>query len=158
MFSIEFTDEPLEHPYDDSTIAAAPGLLVMAGRSERFISNLALWDKNDYESHWRRELKSIIDGKNRVAIITCYNDPAHSTEMEIWPAYRDDGMVRMQNHLLSYIDLPQGFAVSEVSSYLEDRQVIDEDGNKLSEWSVTIRDIEEFLKWHEEHGSTRYEP
>jgi hypothetical protein len=36
MFSIGFTDEPLEHPYDDTSIPAAPGTLVLGKSTEEF--------------------------------------------------------------------------------------------------------------------------
>ena len=55
MFSIGFTDEPLEYPYDDTSIPAAPGRLVLGESTEEFLANLSLWSKLDYESHWTRE-------------------------------------------------------------------------------------------------------
>ena len=51
MFSIKFADEPLEYPFDDTTIPAAPGALVLGKTTEEFLANLSLWSKSDYESH-----------------------------------------------------------------------------------------------------------
>jgi hypothetical protein len=145
MFSIAFTDEPLEYPYDDKSIPAAPGLLILVNVLEGFSANLAIWDKKVYEAHWRRELKSLLDGSSKVALVVCHDDPAASSNLEIWPVYRDGEWARFQNHLPFYESFPPEFTVAEVSEFLKDREVVDEDGNRISEWSVALRDIEMFL-------------
>jgi len=131
MFSIGFADEPAEYPYDDVTIPAAPGLLVMGKTFEGFSANLALWDKKTYEAHWLRELKSLFDGASKATLIVSYDDPKFSYKIEIWPVYRDGDLIRLQNRLLFYECLPANFSVTEISSYLQDRQTMNEDGQKV---------------------------
>jgi len=75
MFSIGFADEPLEFPLDDSSISAAPARLCLENAIEDFLANLAVWSKSDYESHWRRELRALLDGTPKVSLIVSYNDP-----------------------------------------------------------------------------------
>jgi CdiI N-terminal domain len=145
VFSIGFTDEPLEYPYDDTRIPAAPGLLVLGKTMEGILANLSVWDKTAYEFHWRRELKSLFEGSTKVALIASFDDPKASHNMEIWPFYRDGDWIRIQNHLLFYDSLPPEFAVSDLNHFLKDRVVVNDDGNPLSEWSVSLRDIELFL-------------
>lgn len=146
MFSIEFLDEPLEYPFDDPSIPAAPGRLMLGKCEEEFLANLALWNKSDYESHWIRELKAFVGGNYKVALIVSYYDPKTSLNMEIWRVYRDREWAYFSNQLLFCSTLPDHFEVSEISRYIDDRVVIDEDGNRISEWNVAIRDIELFLK------------
>ena len=67
MFSIGFSDEPLEYPYDDVTIPAASGFLILDGHREDFVANLSRWSKGDYERHWHRELRSLLDGQDKIA-------------------------------------------------------------------------------------------
>ena len=67
MFSIGFSDEPLEYPYDDTTIPAAPGRLVFGKSTEEFLANLSLWSKSDYESDWTRELRGLLEGNLKAA-------------------------------------------------------------------------------------------
>ena len=57
MFSIGFTDEPLEYPYDDIRVPAAPGLLIIGKTMEGLLANLAKWNKETYESQWKSELR-----------------------------------------------------------------------------------------------------
>jgi len=146
MFSIGFTDEPLEYPYDDTGVPAAPGRLVLEKSMEEFLANLHLWGKSDYESHWTRELKTLLDGNPKVALVVSYNDPHPDSNMEIWRAYRDGELVHFQNQLPWYSDLPKEFEISEMSRYIQDREIVTAEGNRISEWDVAIRDIELFLK------------
>jgi hypothetical protein len=145
MFSIGFTDEPLEYPYDDTGIPAAPGRLVLGKSIEEFLANLSLWAKSDYESHWTRELKALLEGKPKVALVVSYNDPKASSNLEIWRVYRDGEWLHFQNQLPWYSDLPKEFEISEMSRYIQDREVVTAEGNRISEWEVAIRDIELFL-------------
>lgn len=146
MFSIGFTDEPLEYPYDDASIPAAPGTLRLGKSTEEFLANLSLWGKLDYESHWARELKGLVEGNLKAALVVSYDDPKAASNMEIWRVYRDGECLHFQNQLLPYSNLPHTFEISEIIRYIPDRVVINTEGNKISEWDVAIRDVEMFLR------------
>ena len=145
MFSITFTDEPLEYPFDDPSIPAAPGKLVLGKSEEEFLANLAVWGKPDYQFHWAHELKALLGGNSKVALVVSYNDPNAASNMEIWRVYRDGDWAHFQNQILWYSSLPDGFEISKINRYIEDRVITDENGNRISEWNVSIRDIELFL-------------
>ena len=145
MFSIEFAEEPLEYPFDDANIPAAPGKLLLGNTTEEFLANLSLWGKSDYTAHWHRELKSLFEDKPKVALVVSYNDPRAASNMEIWLVYRDGEWARFQNQLPWYSDLPREFDIAKMSSYIEDRQMITAEGDRISEWDVAMRDIELFL-------------
>jgi len=146
MFSIGFTDDLLEYPYDDADIPAAPGRLMLGKTEEEFLANLSLWGKSDYEAHWIRELKALLEKNSKVALVVSYHDPKAASNMEIWRVYRDGDWAHFQNQLLWLDSLPEGFKVSEMSCYIQDRAVMTADGNRISEWNVPLRDIEVFLR------------
>jgi hypothetical protein len=146
MFSISFSDEPLEYPFDDPSIPAAPGKLMLGKSEEEFLANLSLWSKPDYQSHWRRELKALVDGSSKIALVVSYDDPKASYNMEIWRVYRSGEWAHFQNQLLFYSSLPDGFDVSEISCYIQDRATTTANGDRISEWNVALRDIELFLR------------
>jgi hypothetical protein len=76
MFSIGFTDEPLEYPYDDTNIPAAPGRLVLGKSIEEFLANLSLWSRSVSESHKRGRGQNFRMG--RFGILKCsFRVPAH---------------------------------------------------------------------------------
>jgi hypothetical protein len=54
--------------------------------------------------------------------------------------------VFLQNHLLSYEQLTRPFSMQEPYTSLRDRKTINEDGNRISEWSVSFPEIEEFAR------------
>ena len=145
MFSIGFTDEPLEYPYDDTGVPAAPGRLVLGKSIEEFLANLSVWPKSDYEAHWMRELTGLVEGNPKVALVVSYYGK-QASNMEIWRAYRDGEWTHFQNQILWYSALPPGFEVAKLSEYIEDREVVTAEDNRISEWDVHIRDIELFLR------------
>ena len=144
MFSIDFTEEPLEYPYDDIAIPAAPGLLILGESTESFLANLSIWNKSAYKSHWRRELGALIEGNPKIALIVSLNDPKAASSMEIWRLYRQADLVYFQNQLLSYTELPQGFDVSAISAFVKNR-ALTEEGNRISEWLVPLADVRTFV-------------
>lgn len=146
MFAINFTDQPLEYPFDDTSVSAAPGKLVLGKSTEEFLANLSLWDKSDYQSHWARELKALYEGRPKVALVVSYDDPKAASNLEIWSAYRDGEWIHFQNQLLFYCDLPHDFEISKMSNYIQDRLVVNTEGDRISEWNVATRDIESFLR------------
>ena len=146
MFSIGFSDEPLEYPFDDASIPAAPGRLVLGPSTEEFLANLSLWSKSNYESHWIRELKGLFEGNFKAALVVSYDDPKASSNLEIWRVYRDGDRLHFQNQLPWYSNLSHPFEISEMNRYIDDRVLITAEGNKISEWDVAMRDVEMFLQ------------
>jgi CdiI N-terminal domain len=146
VFYIGFADEALEYPYDDTTIPAAPGWLVLGTSTEAFLANLSLWTKSDYESHWKHELTSILEGNRKAALVVSYDDPKAASNMEIWRVYRDGACAHFQNQLLPYSHLRGDFEISKISQYIQDRIAISAESNRISEWNVDIREVELFLQ------------
>ena len=145
MFSISFTDELLEYPYDDVAIPAAPGCLILGECREDFLANLSKWSKADYEQHWYRELRSLIKGHSKIALIVSYNDPQAASNLEIWRIYREDELVYFQNQLPWYDSLPPDFDPLKMSGYISDRIVTTPEGNRISEWVVGLQEVQSFL-------------
>jgi hypothetical protein len=54
--------------------------------------------------------------------------------------------VFFQNHFLLYDQLTQPFLIHDPYASLRDRQTINEDGNRLSEWSISFSEIEKFAR------------
>jgi hypothetical protein len=145
MFALGFLDVPLEYPFDDPSIPAAPGSLVLGESEEEFLANLSIWGKSDYQRHWKRELEAIVEGRSKAVLIVSYDDPKVASNLEIWRVYRDGEWAHFQNQLLPYKNLPDDFRVSEIVRYIDERAVRTADGDSISEWDVAIRDIESFL-------------
>jgi CdiI N-terminal domain len=86
-FSIGFLDEPPSYRYDDPATPQARGILILGEAKEYFGSSLYEWSKRDYKAQWRHAIKTLLDGKDRAALITEYLGPKAATHLEWWPMY-----------------------------------------------------------------------
>ncbi|MGC1482994.1 MAG: hypothetical protein WA789_04300 [Candidatus Acidiferrum sp.] len=145
-FSIAFLGDPVSYPYDDPTTPEAIGVLVLGEAKEYFGSSLHRWTKQEYETQWRRAIKTFLDGSDSTALITEYVGPQASTHLEWWPIYVMGNAVFIQNHFLFYDQLTAPFSVENAFSFLRERRVTNEEGEKISEWAVTLPEVEEFAR------------
>lgn len=146
MFSISFTDSPPDYPYDDLSITAQSGLLVLGNTLEGFSANLGTWDRATYEEHWLSQLSLVATGRRKVALIVSFTPPELSSNLEIWALFRDGERVYLQNHLPWYSNFPANFQVSLINDYLQEREVLTHEGQQISEWETSVRDIQLFLR------------
>ncbi len=145
-FSIDFQEEPLLYPYEDRTTPAASGLLVLGNTKEHFIASLYQWSKEDYQRQWRHAVEVLLDGKDRAALITEYLGPEIATHLVWWPMYLAGDRVFVQDQLLFYNQLPRAFSVENAFSFVRDRETKNTEGKTISEWSVSLSDVEAFVR------------
>lgn len=143
-FSISFLDQPLEYLADDPTIPSAIGLLVLGDHREEFASTLFEWNKNDYEEQWRLAITSLLQGREKVALMVYYVSPAGSDNFEWWLMYRVGDTVALQDHMPWYDQFPEPFSIERQFDFVKDRRTVNEDGHKISEWSAPLASIREF--------------
>jgi CdiI N-terminal domain len=142
-FSIRFLDEP---PFEEEGMAPhAHGLLTIGNFWEDIYSSLFLWSREQYESQWRSAVQDILDGTAKVALIVSYLTPDVSSNLEWWPIYRVGETVYFQNQLLMFDQLETPFTPENPYASLQNRKSISGTGDPISEWSVNLSDLEEFL-------------
>ncbi|WP_263365363.1 hypothetical protein [Edaphobacter bradus] len=141
-FSISFLGEPVF--YDEQT-PMATGELVLGEFKENFVASLYQWNKADYEAQWRDAIKAILKG-SKSALAVWYVAPEFSDNLEWWPMYREGNVIHVQNHLLFYDQLTRPFSQENMLSFIRDRRTINEDGERISEWSVELSEVEEFAR------------
>jgi hypothetical protein len=145
-FSIGFLDEPPNHPFDDPTTPELKGVLILGETKEYFGSSLYQWGKADYESQWRHAIKTLLNGEGRAALITEYVSPEASTHLEWWPMYLVGNTAFIQNQLLFYDRLVKPFSMQSAFSYVGERRTTNQEGKKISEWTVSMTELEEFAR------------
>ena len=57
-----------------------------------------------------------------------------------WIIYYDEGVYYVQNKIIFVDDFPE-FDASKINEYVNKREVLNEDGFKISEWIVKIKDV-----------------
>ncbi|WP_137169734.1 hypothetical protein [Marinomonas sp. FW-1] len=113
--------------------------------SEKIRSPISYWNRKRYLSQWRFGLNEIISGNKKSAIVTSMYDPINANFIVIWPLYLIEEDVFIQNRILFMEDLKEPFNESKMSAYIDDRETVNEDGEAISEWKVSISDIHKVL-------------
>jgi len=58
--------------------------------------------------------------------------------------YRVEGSVYLREQILFFDQLEEPFSLEKAFSFIRDRRIINEDGYKISEWNVSLSEVEKF--------------
>lgn len=113
---------------------------------ENFLIALGYWDSSDYIRQWNNALKKLfISQHEKSCLITSITDPTNTNYMFWWPLYRDGEIVHIQNCVLFLDRLKILFDPYIAYKFIPKRKIISEDGDKISEWTISIEEIHKFL-------------
>ncbi len=125
----------------------AMGKIIIGGFSETFKSDLSYWSQTEYFGHWIHEINKIIIGEvSCTGLITSLTDPGNANFLTWWPLYRlDDRYVAIQNHLLFLNEIESKMDLRNLNRFVPEYEKYSEEGEPVSEWMTSIRDLGEFL-------------
>jgi hypothetical protein len=144
MFDISLTDASV--PELDPGVTAVYGEIKIGDFSETFIASLVFWTRDRYERHWRAAIGKIVDGSERSALITSCVGPIHSSHLLWWPLYREKNSVYIQNQILFYDQLNKPFSAERPWDCVRERQTVNPEGKRVSEWVTHVDSLREFLQ------------
>src|SRR5260221_459679 len=138
MFDIDFLPAASNEPSNPAR-DTRDGRIVVGSFTERFIASLAFWQEHQYVSHWTDQIERVVAGSATAALITSMYDPLKANFITWWPIYRigDLGYIRNQLLFLDRLDTP--FDPTIAHEYVRERQIVSDDGQKISEWQVSIQ-------------------
>lgn len=139
-----FSIELLEEPASDME-SGKLGVITIGSYVERFVAAIDYWDAPRYRRHWQQALTRIVRGSVTSSLITSMYDPAAANFIYWWPMYRVGPTVHFQNHILFLNELETPFDPNDFFRFVPERMIINRDGEKISEWSTSIADLESFL-------------
>ncbi len=145
-FSIKFLEKPLIYPFDDAKTPAASGELTMGQSTEGFYSSLYQWSTQNYENQWSDAIRLLLGGAPKAALIVEYLSPDVASHLEWWAMYREADVVYLQHQLVFYKQLTKPFSINAPFASLRDRETINQQGRRISEWSVSLSEIEQFAR------------
>jgi hypothetical protein len=119
--------------------------LTFQDESEGDCADLTSWSAKDYEAQWLAELIRIVTSQDKGALIISMHDPAHAFQIMTWTMWKKNGQILFQNRLLFMLEANQSFDPFRVSDYIEEYESHTEDGDRISEWSVPIAAIRNFI-------------
>ncbi len=141
-FSIALSKDQFES--DNEMVAL--GWLKIGEFEENFHASLSYWDREEYLSQWGEALERLEKGKSRSALVTSMYDPETANFIRWWPLYLIGDNVHFQEQILFIPDLEQPFDETDLYKFVQQRETDSEDGGKLSEWTLKLKAIEDFLK------------
>jgi len=124
---------------------AAFGVIQIGSYWERFIASLNYWSMADYQNHWREAMERVANSKKKSCLITSITDPKKTNFIEWWPIYRVEKVIHFQNHLLFLDQLKSPFDPRDPYKSIHQRRTIGDEGHKISEWSVSVEAVKEYL-------------
>jgi hypothetical protein len=139
-FSIGFTG------FDDRDPLVAIGMIKLGEHREYFESVLVFWGTDDYKAIWDAGLQRLLRGEAKSCLATNVVEPSSANFVEVWPLYREESEVYVQNCLLFLDQLSHDFDPAAPWDSVYPRSVVGEDGERISEWRVSVDDIGEFLE------------
>jgi contact-dependent growth inhibition (CDI) system CdiI-like immunity protein len=142
-FSIGLISDPV--PDLDIGVVASLGVIQIGSFQERFIASLMYWSADEYKRHWKQAIERIFHSSKDSCLITSMADPASASFIVWWPMYRVNEIVFIQNQILFFDQLQTPFDERSPYSFVPKRRIMNEDGESISEWSVRIDELEEFL-------------
>jgi len=142
MFLIEFiTGQQVE--FDE---LAQRGRITLGDFSEVFISPLTFWATEAYHHQWIEAAKRLVAGYGRACFVTAMRESLIDGPVFLWSAYRSGDTVYLQHRLLLGEMVKGTFDPLNLCEQVGERTTIAEDGEQISEWQVSISDIEYFLR------------
>ncbi len=144
MFSIELQEnQEAGERGGDSEVS---GKIVIGDFTETFRVPLGFWREADYRRNWRQAF-DVLDAAPHATscLMTSMTDPSNSNFLSCWPMYREGDNVYIQNAIVFLDEVGKDFDPEEPWRAVGPRQSIDEDGNKISEWTTSMGSLREFF-------------
>ena len=144
-FIIEITNIPI--PNLEPGEKAVYGEITIANFRERFYASIEYWSGEDYRRQWIDAIGRLLGGSEHTTsgLIADMHDPSTANLITCWALYREVSKVYVHNKLLFLDKLSHPFRIEEIGSYIGGREIVTEEGDKISEWTTSVAELKEFL-------------
>ena len=145
MFAIELQSQR-EAGEMNGGPAEASGRIVIGDFTETFNVPLGFWDESDYRRSWRQAFEVLNTNPHSTScLMTSMTDPDSSNFLACWPMYREGEDVYIQNAIIFLDEIEGAFDPAAPWGWVGPRHGVDEDGNKISEWTTDMDSLREFF-------------
>ncbi|MFD8493315.1 hypothetical protein [Amycolatopsis sp. NPDC059657] len=115
--------------------------------SETFHAPLGYWTVSDYRRSWRQSILRLNTSDEVTScLMVAMTDPGESNFLMSWPMYRLGEVLYVQNSIIFLDQLEHAFDPNNPWLSVREREVVDEDGNRISEWSTTMNSVRELIQ------------
>jgi hypothetical protein len=145
-FAIEVVDSDASEDAQRAP-SEAVGRITVGEFAETFHMDLSFWNVSDYRRSWKRALQVLAGDETAVScLISSITDPENSNFIFCWPLYRSGKDVYVQNSVIFLDELDGRFDPEQPWNFVGPRCAIDDDGNRISEWSTGMTELRRFLE------------
>lgn len=126
------------------------GEITLNNFKETFVMPLEWWHQKDYKQQWLEGLERIFTHK-RSCLITSVQNPYLRPHINWWILYKEGDTIFIQNQIIFGSLYRQKMKHNPFDSktcyrHLPKKRSIYTDGEKISEWRVSLQDIQIFLE------------
>jgi hypothetical protein len=121
------------------------GRLTLGRFQEEFQAPLYEWAPGDYAAHWLESAQRLLRG-SPVAVFLTHMTRPDATYHVGWPAWREGDRVYVQERLFLQEQLAGAFDPEFPEVHVGLRQELSEEGVRISQWEVTVRDLAAFVE------------
>jgi hypothetical protein len=121
------------------------GRLTFGHFRDDFQAPLYDWAPGDYAAQWLDAGRRLVDGAPVAVFLTHMVHPTAPYHLG-WPAWREGEHVYLQERLFLTERLPSPFDPYQAELFAGERQERTAEGDPISQWRVSLRDIAEFLR------------
>lgn len=125
------------------------GQITIDSFSERFFSPVVWWTEDQYRSDWRRNIENFLGGADKAILLTMMYDLKNTNFLLAWTLYsaeEQDTTVYVQNHMVFAENFVSISDADRLVEAVHERETTTEDGCQISEWTTTVKSLEDFLK------------
>lgn len=120
------------------------GHIEASGLNDYFRASATYWSRDQYYSNWLAAFEDR-ERLSRFVIITSMREPREGDYIEGWVFYIHGQDVFLQNHIF-LMQSPLSEEPHWVNELPGPRETVDEDGEKLSEWTLNLSEVEAFFR------------
>lgn len=146
MFDLRFMPEENFSKRRNEKVAL--GKICFGNFNEYFEASLSFWKAENYRQQWIEAAKKIFEF-DRTAFITNLSNPETANFIVWWIAWKSGETIFIQNHLLFLNKLSEPFDLKNPYKFINSREIETEEGEKISEWKISLSDIIKFLNDNE---------
>jgi hypothetical protein len=146
-FNITFDD--FDAASDSTGQPELPATIHIGSFSEQIHVPTEYWSKTRYIKQWIDALECLNSSPNAAsALVTeIYNYPHNPRyAMLWWPLFREHGEVHVRYQYLLKDERPMPFDETRLYEYLPKRELLNDEGYQISEWTISFDHAEKFLK------------
>jgi contact-dependent growth inhibition (CDI) system CdiI-like immunity protein len=140
-----FDIELLGPPEGDAERLFNWGRITVGHFTEEFQAPLLEWAPGDYLAQWLEAAHRLSKGAPVAVFLTHMVHPQAAYHLG-WPAWRDGESVYVQERLFLHEQLTGAFDPEYPEVHAGPRREISEDGERISQWQVSLHDVLAFLE------------